>query len=183
MRIRGAGRCRWPWRTSPNSPKVACAARLRTRPNAATSQRTGRPAVAEHHFVALGRAGPGCRPSPERMRPTRFFTGACRRWCRAPRPRQSSGPRSGRGGCGPGPDPKRPSAGRRSFGISIFVAVTFDILRRARSRPGTGPSCDERTRALARGPDASLKRTWSLTEHGREHGPIGDPPAPHPDRR
>ena len=52
-----------------------------------------------------------------------------------------------------GPDPKRPSAGRRSFGISTFVAFTLDILRRARSRPGAGlllplpSSCDSRANA------------------------------------
>src|SRR5699024_4578227 len=82
------------------------------------------------------------------MRPTRFFTGALRWLVPSTVDAASLSASIWAGRMRAGPDPKRPSAGRSSSGIVIFVAVTLDILRRV----GRG-----RTSARHMGPGSAVR--------------------------
>src|SRR6187402_580384 len=98
-----------------NSPNVRCSERLSTSPKAAASQNAVDPPLPRMTSYPSGTENSWRTPS--RTRPTRFFTGACRcdvpnRWLAS----RSACNCSGR--TFDGPEPKRPSLGLRSAGIT-----------------------------------------------------------------
>src|SRR5699024_2077940 len=106
------------------------------------------------------------------MRPTRFFTGALRWLVPSTVDAASLSASIWAGRMRAGPDPKRPSAGRSSSGIVIFVAVTLDILRRVgRGRTSARRMATGITRRVAAGRAAAAD-----TVGGRGYDPEGNPP-------
>ena len=105
-----------------NSPNTRCCARSRTSPNAAASQNAVAPPLPS--TTAYPSGSENSAASPDRTRPTRSFTGACR--CEVPST-AAPGPASEASASGrtlDGPQPNRPSRGLRSSGSEIWGAVT-----------------------------------------------------------
>ena len=137
----------------------------------------GRPAVAEDDLVALGQRGTARRAARARL-PTRFFTGAWR--CDVP---SSSAPAVERasscaGRTFEGPQPKRPSAGRRSLGESrCGMRSILESRAGLRLRPCDAPTSAWECRLAFAHPDA---RNYCHDRSDRHHR---DVPAHHPRAR
>ena len=121
---RGAARAWRPRRTSTRTRRArgaSCAAR--SRPNAAASQNERRAAVAEQHLVAVGQREQLGEPVADaRARPTaRRRAGGS---CRGSRGAASASAATASSRTFDGPEPKRPSVGRRSGGSTMSVALT-----------------------------------------------------------
>ncbi len=116
-----------------NSPYARCAARSRTRLNAAASQNAVVPPLPSTTSYPSGREKNEVRPS--RTRCTRSLTGFCR--CEVPSTVVAMDARystcSGRTLLGP--EPKRPSEGLSSFGI-VIAGVCVAVVTRPVSRTG-----------------------------------------------
>src|SRR3954451_6478582 len=154
-----------------NSPYARCAARSRTRLNAAASQNAVVPPLPSTTSYPSGREKNEVRPS--RTRCTRSLTGFCR--CDVPSTVVAMDARystcSGRTLLGP--EPKRPSEGFSSSGIviaGVWVAVVTTPVSRTRLRGvGTGRMADPQQTAptsSARGVDPDVEAPGDGAEPG-----------------
>src|SRR3954451_17246679 len=158
-----------------NSPYARCAARSRTRLNAAASQNAVVPPLPSTTSYPSGREKNEVRPS--RTRCTRSLTGFCR--CDVPSTVVAMDARystcSGRTLLGP--EPKRPSEGFSSSGIviaGVWVAVVTTPVSRTRLRGvGTGRMADPRT-------ECSSAPDRAATNAGNPARRSGPSPPPQP---